>query len=52
MDGCWRDEETAGAQFPGIVGKHGRDRACIVLVDTEMDAGLALWPKPAAFSAT
>jgi hypothetical protein len=43
MDGWWWRESTAVDQFRGIVGKHGRPGARVVLVDTETGEQLASW---------
>ncbi|MFJ9755568.1 hypothetical protein [Streptomyces sp. NPDC101149] len=40
MDGWWWREDTAISQFTGIVGKHGRPGARIILVDTGTGAEL------------
>lgn len=44
MDGWWWREGTAISQFAGIVGKHGRPGARIILVDTGTGAELHKWP--------
>jgi hypothetical protein len=44
MDGWWGSEDTARTQFTAVVGKHGRDGATVVLVDTTRGEQLASWP--------
>ncbi|MGW2692314.1 hypothetical protein ACWC3Y_10685 [Streptomyces sp. NPDC001296] len=45
MHGWWNKESTARRKFTSTVGEYGRDRARIVLVDTETGETLASWPE-------
>ncbi|MEU6216724.1 hypothetical protein ABZ845_04260 [Streptomyces sp. NPDC047022] len=46
LDGWWEREATARRKFASTVGDYGRDGAMVVLVDTETDEQLAVWPEP------